>query len=582
MNQEIHSELCKIRAISEKPNSTTLVVGTRGGEICEIDPETKATKFISRGHYDHELWGLDVHPTKPSFVTVGEDFLLAKWDLTTRAQISHCHMKYQAKVVSYNNEGTKFIVGCKNGKCLIFDDTNSKLAPETHEIGGNRSKEISVIKFSPQDKYLAIGAHDSKILTYNAQTFEFLTTLRGHHSTITHLDFSINGEFLHSTCTSYELLFWDSQTGKQVTSGASAYCDENWATWTTTLGFPVGGIYPPCSDGLDINAVDRSKSKKLLATADDFGKVKLFKFPQPNKKAAFQRFVGHSSHVTNVKFAAGDSHVISTGGNDKAIFVWKLIFDKNLTETNYDDSGFDPSEFDYQKPEKNAENGKVSAPEPMGMFSMAEEETGDQFMAVKPWLGQVEHSVPEQYKLGDPLDKVPPETNLTPHYVHGYRCFDARQTAKFVDAENICFVSAALGVTMNLPENTQKFFRAHDEDLVSFDMTGDRKVAASGSMPAKGRSRFVDIYVWDVETKETLAHLTGFHRGSIKLLKFSPDGSKLASFGQDDDNSLAVYDWENSRLICTAKVDKSAVLGCGWENEQNFCTVGQKHIKMWS
>jgi microtubule-associated protein-like 5 len=118
------------------------VVGTRGGEICEIDPETKATKFISRGHYDHELWALDVHPTKPSFVTVGEDFLLAKWDLTTRAQIFHSHMKYQAKVVYYNNEGTKFIVGCKNGKFLIFDDTKPKLAPETHEIGGIGQKRF--------------------------------------------------------------------------------------------------------------------------------------------------------------------------------------------------------------------------------------------------------------------------------------------------------------------------------------------------------------------------------------------------------------------------------------------------------
>ena len=38
------------------------------------------------------------------------------------------------------------------------------------------------------------------------------------------------------------------------------------------------------------------------------------------------------------------------------------------------------------------------------------------------------------------------------------------------------------------------------------------------------------------------------------------DGKKLFSFGKDDDNSLAVYDWENERLISTAKVDKKNVL----------------------
>jgi len=56
----------------------------------------------------------------------------------------------------------------------------------------------------------------------------------------------------------------------------------------------------------------------------------------------------------------------------------------------------------------------------------------------------------------------------------------------------------------------------------------------------------------------------------------------LISFGQDDDNSLAIYDWENSKLITTAKVDKSAVLGIGWKSESEFVSCGQKHIKMWT
>jgi hypothetical protein len=63
-----------------------------------------------------------------------------------------------------------------------------------------------------------------------------------------------------------------------------------------------------------------------------------------------------------------------------------------------------------------------------------------------------------------------------------------------------------LGVTMDIAKNEQKFFIKHDEDLVSFDLHPNKEIAASGSMPAKGRSRFVDIYVWEVESKEVLAH----------------------------------------------------------------------------
>jgi len=32
---------------------------------------------------------------------------------------------------------------------------------------------------------------------------------------------------------------------------------------------------------------------------------------------------GHSSHVTCVRFSHDDSYVISTGGNDMAVFQWR-------------------------------------------------------------------------------------------------------------------------------------------------------------------------------------------------------------------------------------------------------------------
>lgn len=65
------------------------------------------------------------------------------------------------------------------------------------------------------------------------------------------------------------------------------------------------------------------------------------------------------------------------------------------------------------------------------------------------------------------------------------------------------------------------------------------------------------------------------------MLKFSPDGSKLFSFGKDDDNSLAIYDWNNKRIIATQKVDKKNVLDMAFNSNTEFITVGSKHIKEW-
>ncbi len=72
-----------------------------------------------------------------------------------------------------------------------------------------------------------------------------------------------------------------------------------------------------------MNSVDRSRNGQLLATGDDFGLVKLFKYPCVVEKAESHEYAGHSSHVTKVKFSANDRYVVSTGGNDMTVMVWE-------------------------------------------------------------------------------------------------------------------------------------------------------------------------------------------------------------------------------------------------------------------
>jgi WD40 repeat protein len=144
--------------------------------------------------------------------------------------------------------------------------------------------------------------------------------MKGHTSTVTHFDWSLDGKTLMSNCTSYSILFFDALLGKHNPSGASAFKNEMWSSWTCTLGWPVQGIFPPTADGSDINACDRSPDGTVLATADDFGKVKLFRYPCPVPRGLFVEFRGHSSHVTNCRFVKNTPYLISTGGNDKSIF----------------------------------------------------------------------------------------------------------------------------------------------------------------------------------------------------------------------------------------------------------------------
>lgn len=64
----------------------------------------------------------------------------------------------------------------------------------------------------------------------------------------------------------------------------SAMRDVQWSTNTCTLTFQTLGVWPDKADGTDVNTVCRSNDQSLLATGDDWGKVKLFAHPAAQPK----------------------------------------------------------------------------------------------------------------------------------------------------------------------------------------------------------------------------------------------------------------------------------------------------------
>lgn len=59
----------------------------------------KQPKSIMKGHYDGELWGLAVHTKNPQFFTVGEDNLLACWDIKKKTMLLGVKLDFPAKAM---------------------------------------------------------------------------------------------------------------------------------------------------------------------------------------------------------------------------------------------------------------------------------------------------------------------------------------------------------------------------------------------------------------------------------------------------------------------------------------------------
>lgn len=124
----------------------------------------------------------------------------------------------------------------------------------------------------------------------------------------------------------------------------------DWSMWTCVLGTSVDGIWPLISEVTEVTAACLSNDKKVLATGDDLGYVKLFRYPVrvrdgaltpaglsptggarfevnalpvlQGKYAKFKRYVAHSTHVSNVRWCHDDSLLVTVGGGDTCLMIW--------------------------------------------------------------------------------------------------------------------------------------------------------------------------------------------------------------------------------------------------------------------
>ncbi|NXI77483.1 EMAL1 protein, partial [Rhipidura dahli] len=310
-----------IRTVAEGKGDVVLIGTTRNFVL----QGTLSGDFfpITQGHTD-ELWGLAVHSSKPQFFTCGHDKHITLWDATTHHPIWNKIIEDPAQSSGFHPSASVVAVGTLTGRWFVFD-TETKDLVTVHTDG---NEQLSVMRYSPDGNFLAIGSHDNCIYIYgvseNGRKYTRIGKCSGHSSFITHLDWSVNSQYLVSNSGDYEILYWIPSACKQVVSVETTR-DIEWATYTCTLGFHVFGVWPEGSDGTDINAVCRSRGRKLLSTGDDFGKVHLFSYPCSQFRAPSHVYGGHSSHVTNVDFLCEDTHLISTGGKDTSIMQWRVI-----------------------------------------------------------------------------------------------------------------------------------------------------------------------------------------------------------------------------------------------------------------
>jgi microtubule-associated protein-like 6 len=292
-------------------------------------------------------------------------------------------LKIRGYCCEFSPNGDSVAVGFEDGSVVIYG-INYVLDNVDNIIYGvktmkekkschNRTKRISALKYSPCGNFLAVGSHERVVDIYNARgtpKMKLISNCKGASGIIKDLNWVEDGLLLEVKTAAREQIFYDisREMGPIATRRELSKTIVPSFSWKTSTGLVDKQELTNCVECKDKEAREclrkesQSKHKKLhclkiqssdfrvnsadrcyrnlTATGDILGCVSIFKHLTtsqatrshstelhlaPSHHVCCKHYRGHSSYVTNVRWSHDNKYLISTGGRDMAIFVWRLV-----------------------------------------------------------------------------------------------------------------------------------------------------------------------------------------------------------------------------------------------------------------
>jgi len=309
-----------------------------GGELTLLVQGHSAA--VAGGVWQGEASALATHPSDADvFATGGDDGSVRLWSVGRKRMVCMRMLPRAVASLTFSSDGLHIAAGCAEACVTILraDDLaevrSFRLAPPPpvrFEVAGDEDPEadvrmaVSAVAYNPGDTMLAAAGPDGALeLLEVGEEYRRLHSCAAHSAQVLHVDWSTDGKYLQTACGRCELVFWEAASGTRVAAPATVR-DVEWATLTCPLGWGLRGVYPKMSDGSDITAAHRSPDGRLVVTADEFRKINIFRYPSGPGSAACRSAAAHASHVGCVRFTADGKHLVSVGGPDLAVLVWKV------------------------------------------------------------------------------------------------------------------------------------------------------------------------------------------------------------------------------------------------------------------
>ncbi|EXJ92768.1 hypothetical protein A1O3_01320 [Capronia epimyces CBS 606.96] len=253
--------------ISFLPGDKIVVVGTREGTL-EVFDIAASTLLDTINAHDRDIWALQVSPDGKTLVTGSADKSAKFW---------------QFKVVQEEVLGTNR----KNAKLTLVHSRTLKVADD-----------ILSVRFSPDERLLAVSTLDSTVKVFFVDTLKLFLTLYGHKLPVLSMDISYDSKLI-------------------VTSSA----DKNVRVWGLDFGDCHKAFFAHQDSILSVlfvpNNNDGNGHHFFSASKD-----RVIKYYDADKFEQIQKLEGHHGEIWALAIAHSGDFLISAS-HDKSTRIWQ-------------------------------------------------------------------------------------------------------------------------------------------------------------------------------------------------------------------------------------------------------------------
>jgi WD40 repeat protein len=534
-------------------------------------------KLLAR-HFLSDLETLWCFGPEARLLASGNDDLIL-WDVATGTLVKRIAQTSWVTAVAFSADGKTLASGHDDGTVRFWDVATQKFHGQIAACG--KPVPVSAVAFAPRGDFVATAGEDRVVRVWDTVTHKRVAELVSHTDRVPALTWSPDGSLLVSAGWDTSARVWRPPQAEPLML-LNSHADQ-----VHTLAYSPDGKYLACADSdFDIylwtDAQNATRGPVLRGHNDE---VRCLAFSPDGTKlasAGLDRVI-HVWDVRDGKLLAGPNlkgrHAVavipgtpmrlaSSGGPQ--VRVWNVDTGEEVAPTNLcpaysvaaspDGKWLAVGGTDYFTQLWSAATGTLSA----------------SLEATKPPIGAVAFSADSKF-----LTHTSPADGL----VWIWNCETANPDLILIEAADGCTLEgvafhpdgkriAAGGIdylstgerdgavcVWDIPTKDKLFTIDVGVSAVAFDPQG-KYLAGAGIDDA--------VYVWDVETQETVFVLGG-HRQKVHAVAFSPDGSYLVSCG--DDATVRVWDVLSGRPLVAREFD-SAVQSLAFTPDGKYLFCG--------